>query len=157
MDRDDLVTYRQLEELKYRYLRALDHKDWDLFASLFTSDATAEYGPRVSFDGPHAIVAFMRENLGPTMITLHQVHHPELQVEGDTATGTWSLQDRVIMTEHRLLLDGMSTYRDRYRRGPDGTWRISHTGYERVFEHMVSFDDVPSFHLTYNKWAPPPA
>ena len=155
MDAADLVTFRELEELKYRYTRALDHKDWDLFAAQFTEDATAEYGSRLSFSGPDEIVAYMRENLGPTMITLHQVHHPEFTLDGDTATGTWSLQDRVIMTEYRYLLDGMSTYEDRYRRGDDGRWRISHTGYERVFEHMVSFDDVPSFHLTYNKWAPP--
>ena len=35
----------------------------------------------------------------------------------------------------------------------DGVWRISHTGYERIYEQMVSFDDVPSFQLTANKFA----
>jgi ketosteroid isomerase-like protein len=153
MDAADLVTYRELEELKYRYTRALDHKDWDLFASCFTPDATATYGERLDFTGPDQIVAFMRENLGPNMITLHQVHHPEFTVDGDTATGTWSLMDRVIMTEYRFLLDGASTYQDRYERGADGVWRIAHTGYERIYEQMISFDDVPSFNLTANKFA----
>lgn len=153
MDVNDLVTYRELEELKYRYFRALDHKDWDLFATVFTPDATAVYGSRLAFTGPGDIVSYMQENLGPTMITLHQVHHPELTVDGDNATGTWSLMDRVIMTEYRFLLDGMSTYRDRYERGDDGVWRIAHTGYERVYESMISFDDMPSFKLTSNKWA----
>lgn len=155
MDVDDLVTYRQLEELKYRYLRALDHKDWDLFAAVFTADATAAYGTRLTFDGPDEIVAYMRENLGPNMITVHQLHHPELVIEGDSATGTWSLMDRVIMTDYRFLLDGMSTYQDRYQRGEDGVWRIAHTGYERVYESMISFDDLPSFNLTANKFAAP--
>lgn len=153
MDAADLATLRELEELKYRYVRALDTKDWDLFASCFTEDATASYGERLTFDGPDAIVAFMRENLGPTMITVHQVHHPELAVDGDEATGTWSLMDRVIMTEFRFLLDGASFYRDRYRRGADGVWRIAHTGYERLYEQMISFDDVPSFNLTANRFA----
>ena len=99
------------------------------------------------------IVGFMRDNLGPTMITLHQVHHPELSVDGDTATGTWGLQDRVIMTEHRLLLDGASYYDDDYRRGADGTWRIARTSYRRLYEHMISMDDVPSFQLTATPWA----
>ncbi|CAN5320428.1 nuclear transport factor 2 family protein [soil metagenome] len=156
VDADDLVTYRQLEELKYRYVRSLDHKDWDLFAACFTDDATATYGTRLEFSGPGEIVAFMRENLGPTMITVHQVHQPELAVDGDTATGTWALMDRVIMTEHRFLLDGSSYYHDEYRRGGDGRWRISHTTYERIYEQMVSLDDVPSFDLTANRFAPAP-
>lgn len=154
MDVNDLVTYRELEELKYRYFRALDHKDWDLFATVFTPDATAVYGKRLAFTGPGEIVSYMQENLGPNMITVHQVHHPELTVDGDDATGTWSLMDRVIMTDYRFLLDGMSTYEDRYERSDDGEWRIAHTGYERVYESMISFDDIPSFQLTSNKWAP---
>ena len=154
MDAADLVTFRELEELKYRYVRALDTKDWDLFHACFTEDATAVYGTRLTFTGPDDIVAFMRENLGPTMITLHQVHHPELVVDGDTATGTWGLQDRVIMTEHKLLLDGASYYLDDYRRGEDGRWRIARTTYRRLYEHMVSMADVPSFKLTANPFAP---
>lgn len=153
MDAADLVTYRQLEELKYRYVRALDHKDWELFRTCFADDATATYGGRLEFASPEEIVAYMRENLGPTMITLHQVHQPELAVDGDAATGTWALQDRVIMTDFRLLLDGYSCYRDRYVRGTDGEWRIAHTGYERIYEHIVSMDDVPSFQLLANKFA----
>ena len=157
MDAADLVTYRELEELKYRYVRALDTKDWDLFGSCFTDDVTAVYGTRLEFTGPEAIVAYMRENLGDDMITLHQVHHPEFELDGDTATGSWGLQDRVIMTAYRLLLDGASYYHDTYRRGADGTWRIARTTYERLYEHMVSMDDVPSFNLTANRFAPPKA
>ena len=88
MDAADLVTFRELEELKYRYTRALDHKDWELFASCFTEDATATYGTRLEFTGPDEIVAYMRENLGTNMITVHQVHHPEFAVDGDTATNS---------------------------------------------------------------------
>jgi uncharacterized protein (TIGR02246 family) len=152
VDVDDLVTFRQIEELKYRYVRALDHKDWALFSECFEPDATASYGTRLDFTGRDQIAAYMQENLGPSMITVHQVHHPEIEVDGDTATAVWSLQDRVIMTEYRFLLDGVSFYRDRYSRGDDGRWRIAHTGYERIYESMISFDDVPSFNLTANKW-----
>lgn len=153
MNADDLVTIREIEELKYRYVRGLDTKDWDLFASCFTADASATYGERLDFTGPDQIVAFMRENLGPTMITVHQVHHPEITVDGDTAVAVWSLMDRVIMTEFRLLLDGASFYRDECRREADGVWRIARTTYERIYEQMISFDDVPSFNLTANRFA----
>lgn len=155
MGDDDLWTFRRLEALKYRYVRGLDTKDWDLFASCFTDDATAHYGDRLDFSGRDEIVGYMRETLGPSMITVHQVHQPELAIEGagDEATGTWGLMDRVVMTEYRLLLDGASFYRDRYRRDSDGTWRISHTSYERLYEQMVSMDDLPSFKLTANRFA----
>jgi uncharacterized protein (TIGR02246 family) len=150
---DDLVTIREIEELKYRYVRGLDTKDWDLFASCFTADASATYGERLDFTGPDQIVAFMKENLGPTMITVHQVHHPEITVDGDTAVAVWSLMDRVIMTEFRFLLDGASFYRDECRREADGRWRIARTTYQRIYEQMISFDDVPSFNLTANRFA----
>ena len=153
MDVQDLVTFRELEELKYRYTRALDAKEWGDFAACFHADATATYGDRLEFTNRDDIVAYMEANLGRNMITLHQVHHPEFTVDGDTATGTWSLMDRVIMTEYRLILDGASAYSDRYRRGDDGIWRIAHTGYIRIYESMISFDDVPSYNLTANRWA----
>jgi hypothetical protein len=153
MDASDLVTIREIEQLKYRYLRALDEKDWVLFRSVFTDDASATYGERLSFTSADEIVDSMSATLGPTMITMHQVHGPEIAVDGDEATGIWSLQDKVIMTDFRLLLDGMSIYRDTYRRGEDGVWRIAVTGYVRQFEHMVSMDDLPSFKLTANRFA----
>ena len=153
MEPRDLVDIHLIEQVKYRYVRGLDHKDWDLFRSCFADDATASYGGRLEFSSADEIVDYMRATLGPSMITLHQVHQPEITVSGDTAVGLWGLMDRVIMTEYRLLLDGASTYHDRYVRGADGQWRISHTGYERIYEQMVSFDDVPSFNLTANRFA----
>ena len=149
----DLETIEAIRALKYRYLRTLDLKRWDEFGACFTEDATASYsGGQYEFSGRADIVAFMRESLGPTMITMHQCHHPEIVVEGDRARGTWSLQDTVIMTEFRLMLQGAAFYEDAYVRGTDDQWRISHTGYERTFEHTVSLDDLPSFTLLQNRW-----
>jgi hypothetical protein len=34
----------------------------------------------------------------------------------------------------------------------DGAWRIEHTGYERLYEAMISLKDLPSFNLTANYW-----
>ncbi len=155
MDTNDLIALREIESLKYRYMRCLDTKDWSGFAEVFTPDATAVYGSRLAFTGPGDIVAYMEENLGPSMVTVHQVHHPEITVDGDHASGSWSLMDRVIMTDFRILLDGASIYNDRYERDADGQWRIAHTSYERLYESMISFDDIPSFNMTANRFAPP--
>ena len=149
----DLVALEEIRRLKHRYLRCVDKKDWDGLADTLTTDATADYGTPVygrplRFTGRDALVAFLREKLGPTMITTHFVSEPEIDVDGDEATGVWPFQDTVIVTEHRVVITGAAFYEDRYRRCGDGQWRISHTGYERTYEAMLSLDDLPSFRLT---------
>ena len=112
MDHD---TLEELRRLKYRYLRALDLKLWDEFAATLTPDVQASYGNRLSFDGRDAVVDYMRESLPPSIITVHQCHHPEITVDGGTATGTWYLEDKVIVIEHRMLLTGAAFYDTRTR------------------------------------------
>jgi hypothetical protein len=150
----DLIAQEELRRLKYRYLRALDLKLWDEFADTLTPDATADYGDRLSFSGRDEIVSYMSRAVGPDIITVHHCHHPELEVDGDRATGRWALDDTVIITEHRTVLRGAAFYEDRYLR-ENGAWRIQHTGYIRTYEAMFSLKDVPSFRLTANRWAGP--
>jgi hypothetical protein len=149
----DLTTIAEITALKYRYLRTLDLKLWDDFAATLTADVTADYGPKLVFDGRDQVVEFMRSSLGPAIITVHHCHHPEISVDGDTATGTWYLDDKVIITEHRMLLTGAAFYDDRYVREADGQWRIRSTGYQRSYEAVQSLDDLPSWKLTANRWA----
>lgn len=146
MDLGHLLAVDEIKQLKYRYLRTLDLKRWDEFAAVFVPEATGDYGEGLSFGSRDELVGFMRDSLGPQMITLHQCHHPEITVDGDSATGVWYLEDRVIMPEHRLVLEGAAFYEDRYVRTSDG-WRIEHTGYRRTYEATLSMDDVPSYRL----------
>lgn len=125
--------------LKYRYLRLLDTKQWDEFASCFAPDATADYNGLV-FADPGTLVEYMRTNLGEGTITMHTVHHPEIDIDGDSATGTWYLHDKVIVDAFRFALEGAAIYTDRYVRTADG-WRIRHTEYVRTFELTWSLDD----------------
>ncbi len=140
---DDITAIAQL---KYRYLRALDTKQWDDFEACFHPDATGDYNGLV-FDDRGALVAYMRENLGEGMLTLHQAHHPEITVEGDTATGRWYLQDKVIVEAFKFMLEGAAFYEDRYVRTPEG-WRIAHTGYRRTFEMSYDLSDLPGVKIT---------
>jgi hypothetical protein len=149
----DLAVVKEIEQLKYRYLRTLDLKLWDEFADTLTEDVTADYGERLRFNSRDEVVAFMRGSLGPSIITVHQCHHPEIAVDGDSATGTWYLEDKVIITEQRLLITGACFYNDEYRRGADGRWRVARTGYRRTYEAMQSLDDT--WKLTANGFAEP--
>ncbi|MCW2497144.1 nuclear transport factor 2 family protein [Jatrophihabitans sp.] len=150
----DLAVIREIEQLKYRYLRSLDLKLWDDFAQTLTEDVDATYGERLQFSGRDRVVGYMRESLPGSIITLHQCHHPEIAVDGDTATGTWYLEDKVLVTEHRLMLTGASFYTDDYRRGERG-WQIAKTRYIRTFEAMESLPE--SWNLLASRWATTPA
>ncbi|OCW86520.1 MULTISPECIES: nuclear transport factor 2 family protein [Gordonia] len=137
---------RAIESLKYRYLRSLDTKDWATFESTLTEDVTGNYGESLAFSNRNELVGYMRENVGPAVITEHRVAHPEIEIDGDTARGRWYLQDRVIVAEFSFMLIGAAFYDDTYRRTADG-WRISSTGYDRTYEATVGLADVPSFAL----------
>lgn len=137
---------RAIESLKYRYLRSLDTKDWATFESTLTEDVTGNYGESLAFSNRNELVGYMRENVGPAVITEHRVAHPEIEIDGDTARGRWYLQDRVIVAEFSFMLIGAAFYDDTYRRTADG-WRISSTGYDRTYEATVGLADVPTFAL----------
>ena len=148
----DLVTLEEIRQVKYRYLRCVDQKLWDEMADVFTPDATVDYGTMVygqplKISGRDRIVEFFRTKLGPDIITVHSAGHSAVHDDLRLARGTWSLQDTVIATEHRVVITGAAFYRDRYERGGDGCWRIAHTGYVRTYEAMMSLDDLPSFKL----------
>jgi SnoaL-like domain len=150
----DQETLDGVRRLKYRYLRTLDLKRWDEFADTLAEDVQASYGTRLAFSGRDAVVEFMRTSLPPTIITVHQCHHPEIEVAGDYATGTWYLQDTVIITEQRMLLRGAAFYDDSYVRGPDGAWRIAGTSYVRNYESMETLPE--SWRLTADPSAATP-
>ena len=121
--------------LKARYCRCLDTKDWDGYAALFTEDlildTSGSGGARV--EGRDAAVAYVRASIEDA-ITTHHVHSPEIEVEvevaGDHATGIWAMQDRNIWPGGRKLL-GFGHYHERYRR-VDGEWRIAESRLTRI-------------------------
>ncbi len=144
---DDL---EQIRQLKYRYLRTLDTKQWDEFADCLVPEATADYAG-LTFADRAELVDYLRTNLGPTLVTMHHCHHPEITLDDDTAgpataRGRWYLHDQVISEELRFRLEGAAFYDDRYVRTPEG-WRISHTGYQRTFEATYQLDEPPGFRL----------
>lgn len=129
---EDLLDLEHIRQLKYRYFRCVDTKDWDGVAGCFVPEATAGYPQRTCADRDE-IIAFLSESMVPDLVTMHQGHHPEITLDGETATGTWYLHDKVMYPAFDFTLEGAAFYTDRYVRTPDG-WLMSHTGYERVFE-----------------------
>jgi hypothetical protein len=155
----DLVALEEIRQLKYRYFRTLDLKEWDAFGDCLAEDIRARYGTQampepLHFDNRASVVDYMSENLGPGVVTIHIGSHPEITVDGDSATGSWGFEDTVIVPDFKILIRGGGYYQDEYRRDADGQWRIASTRYERIYESMTSLDDTPSFKLIANRWDP---
>lgn len=111
--------------VKARYCRLLDTKDWAGWGDLFTEDCrldtTASGGP--VYNGRAEIVAGVKQAIDPAK-TAHQVHSPEIEIDGDSARAVWAMQDRVIWSDE-IALTGYGHYHEDYRRCGDGQWRIS--------------------------------
>ena len=154
MTPDDLIEMELIRQLKYRYARCLDTKQWDQFEDILTPDATAAYsGGAHSFDGRDAIIAFMVESMGSTnMLTSHTMTSPEIRLlSPTTAEGTWALRDEVVMLDWQMTVRGAAYYEDRYVK-LDGRWWIQHTGYRRIYEEIFGRGDISSLRLTAHWW-----
>ncbi|WP_067698908.1 nuclear transport factor 2 family protein [Nocardia jejuensis] len=154
----DVIALEEIRALKARYLRTLDLKQWDDFAGTLASDVVASYGSPsggqpLEFTSRDQVVDYMRNALSGNIISVHVANHPEITVDGDTASGTWLLEDTVIIADYKIVIRGAAYYHDTYRR-EDGVWRIASTGYQRIFESKMSTDALPGFELTANRWAP---
>jgi len=127
-------------ELKARYCRFLDTKQWDAWTDLFTEDLvlnTSESGGPPPITGRAEAIAMVRASI-ETARTAHQVHTPEITISGDSAEGIWAMQDRVIFeTGHSLT--GYGHYIESYVKR-DGEWKIARTKLTRL---LVDFAPAP--------------
>ena len=146
-----LENIELLKQLKARYFRALDSKDWTLMRSCLHDECIAAYdGGKYSFDGADNIVQFFQQYMSsPDMIFMHHGHLPEIEIESaEKAKGIWYLQDKVINLQANTTLEGAGFYHDEYQK-VEGQWLIYRTGYERTFEEVHQRDKV---RLNFNRF-----
>lgn len=124
-----------IANVKARYCRLLDTKDWAGFAQLYTADivldTTASGGPRI--EGREAALAMIQAALAGA-VTVHHVHSPEITIDGDEARAIWAMQDRLTWPDGRVL-DGAGHYHERYERR-DGAWQIAESRLTRLYVDM---------------------
>ncbi len=146
-----LEEIEEIKQLKYKYQRCLDTKDWEGLAETFTPDATTAYSDgQYHFEGLDNIMAFLRSSpLGEDRIFIgvHHVHHPEIKFTSDTtATGLWAMYNDMVNKKQKSGLRILGYYRDEYVK-TNGQWKISFTGYERILEETWNREDIPSLEL----------
>jgi len=132
----DLESIERIKQRKARYFRFLDTADLAGLQSVFCPDAVIDFKSpsyEITFRGWDELADFFAGAFTETRYGLHNGHHPEIGVQGDTATGLWYLQDIFINEEEKLLWQGTAIYEDRYERR-DGNWLIAQSGYRRMLE-----------------------
>ena len=136
MSTPNFADWLEICNLKARYCRCLDTQDWDGFAAVFAEDfildTSAAGGLRV--EGREAAVTYVRSSINQDTFTAHHIHAPEIEVDGDSATGIWAMQDRNIWPTGRKLL-GFGHYHERYVRVA-GAWRIAESKLTRINVEM---------------------
>jgi hypothetical protein len=143
-----LLAIEAIKQLKARYCRLLDAKDWaawrQIFADDFRSD-TAEAGGKVIV-GADEFVAFTRNSLAkPSQATAHQVHAPEIELMSPTtARGIWAPED-VVRLAPGVNLRGYGHYHETYEK-IDGHWRIKSSKLTRLREDV--FNVVVSVYIS---------
>jgi len=110
--------------LKAAYCRLLDTKDWEGWGQLFTDDFHQDVSGSGGgvYEGREAAVAATRAAIETTK-TAHQVHFPEISIDGDQASAIWPLQDRLLWDDGRTMT-GYGHYHETYVK-QDGRWRMA--------------------------------
>lgn len=135
MQSSHLLDIEQIRDLKARYCRLADTKQWDeLVATLFTEDAVFRF-----FDVDGNLANEVRAAGFATTIggrvgagqPIHHVFSHEITFSGDdSAAAVWAMEDRIFHDRQAhpeapfTAMHGYGHYHERYRR-VGGRWRIA--------------------------------
>ncbi len=125
-----------IANLKARYCLAADTSTSDqtkalaMFEDLFVDDFVGDYGFK-QLNGPQEIAKFMIQAIGGgSEWMLHALGSPVVVVDGDNATGDWTIQVESRRREGAGLMSVVGRYSDTFRRTTDG-WRIASITFSR--------------------------
>lgn len=134
---DDVEAIRQL---KARYFRLMDTKDWAAMRGVFTDDVVMDMtgaGGRLITGGDTFMEGLQEILAGAT--TVHHGHMPEIELTSDTtATGIWALHD-IVIWPNGTRLDGYGHYHETYRKA-DGEWRIASSTLTRLHTDVTTVE-----------------
>ncbi len=137
MQVEQLLAIEAIKQLKARYFRLMDTKQWAEWEQVFSEDARLQWGPgpRDFAEGRSAIVAAVSEALRDAT-TCHHGNLPEIElIDADHARGIWAMFDRVEHPDY--LLEGFGHYHEEYVRERDG-WRIRSSRLTRLHRDFAS-------------------
>ncbi len=138
---DAATDIEAIKQLKARYFRLMDSKDWDGLAQVFTPDVeidmTGEGGGVTR--SVQEYLPYLRENI-EEVTTVHHGHMPEITLDSPTtAHGVWAMEDKLWWPEGGPLvhLHGYGHYHETYAKVGD-EWRIKTLRLTRLRRDFVT-------------------
>ena len=116
-------AYNEIAMLVHRYADAVVHRNGEQWASTWAPDAVWDLGGGRLVEGIDAIRKLWYGAMGGFQATIQTVLNGAVDVDGDTATGRWYIQESLIRSDGTtgILL---AHYDDAYT-VVDGEWRFS--------------------------------
>ena len=136
MNAEQLVEIEAIRQLKARYFRLMDQKRWDELRDVFTADVEVrtpdDTGDETPIIGNDAFVDMLMSMIGE-VTTVHHGHMGEISVDGDEASGVWSMEDHLWWPPQFGLghMWACGWYEETYRRD-GGHWRIASMYLRRI-------------------------
>jgi hypothetical protein len=137
-----LTAIEEIKQLKARYFRCMDTKDWPGLQAVFSSDAEFDMRGEAAdkskatdalIVGNANIMPFIR-NAVLDLVTVHHGHMPEIEIISSTsAKGIWAMEDVLRWPAGAAVktLHGYGHYHETYRKTEDG-WRIQSSKLTRL-------------------------
>jgi uncharacterized protein (TIGR02246 family) len=137
---DEMVEMERIKQLKARYFRTMDNKDWKGMRQVFTDDVvmdTTDSGGNI-IEGADAFMDFLEPTLRDA-VTVHHGHMPEIEVTSDsTARGVWALQDTILWPNGSRMV-GYGHYHETYQK-VGGEWKIKSSTLTRLHTDFTSLE-----------------
>ncbi|MDE3205175.1 MAG: nuclear transport factor 2 family protein [Acidobacteriota bacterium] len=128
----------QLRQLKARYFRTMDTKDWAGMRTVFADDVvmdTSSSGGGI-ITGADAFLEFLAPTLAD-VVTVHHGHMPELELlSPGEARGIWAMQDTLVWPDGTRMV-GYGHYHETYQK-VDGAWKIKSSVLTRLHVDFTS-------------------
>jgi hypothetical protein len=141
-DAERLIAIEEIKQLKARYFRCMDTKDWPGLQAVFSPDAELDMRGEAADKSKAAdglvvgaanIMLFIR-NAVLELVTVHHGHMPEIEITSpNTAKGIWAMEDVLRWPEGAAVktLHGYGHYHETYRR-LDDRWHIQSSRLSRL-------------------------
>ena len=134
----DLEAIEQIKQLKARYFRYLDTKQWTKWGTVFTDDAVLRHPANREGEtvGRDRIVDLVSASY-PEVVTIHHGYTPEIEIlDEHNARGIWAMSDELSfpagLEGGRTSYRGAGHYVEHYRKEADGQWRIARIHLRRL-------------------------
>jgi len=127
-----LWEIEQIKQLKARYFRFVDTRDWDGVISLFSPDCDLHSTLFPEARHPKDFFAKVASMITPGT-SVHHGHMPEITLTSwESATGIWAMYDYVQTDDGSVGYHGYGHYHESYVKVPDRGWLISSLDLRRL-------------------------